>query len=178
MNTIMWSRETVKGRVGSFLCACFKTSVASCAMSLRVYVCSLSVCVCVYLNPVFHLPLSVIISRQQRRVQLMRIRQKEERRDRSRKRKNKQQRDSTHSSHPPKPLHPEPAYRRKPNPIRRFDGDVLSPVSVQVYSLSLSLIVFRFLCPFSSSLLTQCLHQHSSKNVVSFPLSCRLSLTL
>ncbi|XP_023828866.1 transmembrane protein 198 [Salvelinus sp. IW2-2015] len=75
----------------------------------------------------------VIISRQQRRVQLMRIRQKEERRDRSRKKKNKQQRDSTHSSHPPKPLHPEPAYRRKPNPIRRFDGDVLSPSYIQSF---------------------------------------------
>ncbi|XP_045075212.1 LOW QUALITY PROTEIN: transmembrane protein 198-B [Coregonus clupeaformis] len=76
----------------------------------------------------------VIISRQQRQVQLMRIRQKEERRDRSRKKKkNKQQRDSTHSSHPPKPLHPEPAYRRKPNPIRRFDGDVLSPSYIQSF---------------------------------------------
>ncbi|CAB1327970.1 unnamed protein product [Coregonus sp. 'balchen'] len=49
------------------------------------------------------------------------------------KKKNKQQRDSTHSSHPPKPLHPEPAYRRKPNPIRRFDGDVLSPSYIQSF---------------------------------------------
>ncbi|KAJ8003560.1 hypothetical protein DPEC_G00149620 [Dallia pectoralis] len=70
----------------------------------------------------------VIISRQQRRVQLMRIRQKDQS---SRKKKKKHQRDSTHSSHPPKPLHPEPAYRRKPNPIRRFDGDVLSPSYIQ-----------------------------------------------
>ncbi|KAL1021866.1 hypothetical protein UPYG_G00019060 [Umbra pygmaea] len=69
----------------------------------------------------------VIISRQQRRVQLMRIRQKES----SRKKKKKHQRDSIHSSHAPKPLHPEPAYRRKPNPIRRFDGDVLSPSYIQ-----------------------------------------------
>src|SRR4029434_7705970 len=28
--------------------------------------------------------------------------------------------------------HPDPTYRRKPNPIRRFDGDVLSPVRLCV----------------------------------------------
>ncbi|XP_016418901.1 transmembrane protein 198-B-like [Sinocyclocheilus rhinocerous] len=70
----------------------------------------------------------VMISRQQRRVQLMRIRQKEERRESSRKKKRKQPQDA-HHTHAAKALHPEPAYRRKPNPIRRFDGDVLSPVS-------------------------------------------------
>jgi len=74
------------------------------------------------------LSFSVMISRQQRRVQLMRIRQKEERRESSRKKKKKQKQDSSHT-HAAKALHPEPAYRRKPNPIRRFDGDVLSPVS-------------------------------------------------
>ncbi|XP_039612473.1 transmembrane protein 198-B isoform X1 [Polypterus senegalus] len=61
----------------------------------------------------------VIISRQQRRVQLMRIRQKEERKDRKKKKQ--------HHQHQQKSVHQEPVYRRKPNPIRRFDGDVLSP---------------------------------------------------
>uniref|UniRef100_A0A8B9TYG2 Uncharacterized protein n=1 Tax=Anas zonorhyncha TaxID=75864 RepID=A0A8B9TYG2_9AVES len=28
---------------------------------------------------------------------------------------------------------PEPAYRRKPNPVRRFDGDVLSPSYIQSF---------------------------------------------
>ncbi|XP_051997125.1 transmembrane protein 198-B [Xyrauchen texanus] len=71
----------------------------------------------------------VMISRQQRRVQLMRIRQKEERRESSRKKKRKQTQHS--HTHAAKPLHPEPAYRRKPNPIRRYDGDVLSPSYIQ-----------------------------------------------
>lgn len=74
----------------------------------------------------------VIISRQQRRVQLMRIRQKEDRRDYSRKKKKKQSQHAHHASQA-KPLHPEPAYRRKPNPIRRFDGDVLSPSYIQSF---------------------------------------------
>nr|XP_046201378.1 transmembrane protein 198-B-like isoform X2 [Oncorhynchus gorbuscha] len=78
----------------------------------------------------------VVLSRQQRRVQLMRIHQKEER----------MQKEQYHRPPPPtyppptaattatattttnKPLLPEPiTYHRKPNPIRRFDGDVLSP---------------------------------------------------
>ncbi|KAM6945745.1 transmembrane protein 198 [Aplochiton taeniatus] len=71
----------------------------------------------------------VIISRQQRRVQLMRIRQKEDRRESARKKKKKQQ----GHAHQAKPLNPEPAYRRKPNPIRRFDGDVLSPSYIQSF---------------------------------------------
>ncbi|KGL86433.1 Transmembrane protein 198-B [Charadrius vociferus] len=33
-----------------------------------------------------------------------------------------------HKAHPP-----EPAYRRKPNPVRRFDGDVLSPSYIQSF---------------------------------------------
>ncbi|KAJ8004483.1 hypothetical protein DPEC_G00136720 [Dallia pectoralis] len=97
----------------------------------------------------------LILSRQQRRVQLMRIHQKEERLQkevRKKKRKQKQQRPQQKQPgqhqhqqyhHPPppsytqappstsnttKPLLPEPiTYPRKPNPIRRFDGDVLSP---------------------------------------------------
>ncbi|XP_043097881.1 transmembrane protein 198-B [Puntigrus tetrazona] len=74
----------------------------------------------------------VMISRQQRRVQLMRIRQKEERRESSRKKKRKQPQNA-HHTHAAKALHPEPAYRRKPNPIRRFDGDVLSPSYIQSF---------------------------------------------
>lgn len=57
----------------------------------------------------------------------MRIRQRD---DRYRKKKKKQQHGSTSSHHhnQAKQLHTEPAYRRKPNPIRRYDTDVLSPV--------------------------------------------------
>lgn len=57
----------------------------------------------------------------------MRIRQRD---DRYRKKKKKQQQhgSTSHHHHQAKQLHPEPAYRRKPNPIRRFDTDVLSPV--------------------------------------------------
>ncbi|XP_072325126.1 transmembrane protein 198-like isoform X1 [Scyliorhinus torazame] len=56
----------------------------------------------------------VIISRRQRRVQLMRIRQKETKKKRKHHKK-----------------YQEPAYRRKPNPVRRYDGDVLSPSYIQ-----------------------------------------------
>ncbi|XP_052379113.1 transmembrane protein 198-B [Oncorhynchus keta] len=101
----------------------------------------------------------VVLSRQQRRVQLMRIHQKEERMQkevRKKKKRQKQQKQKQpeplqhqqyHRPPPPtyppptaattatatttttnKPLLPEPiTYHRKPNPIRRFDGDVLSP---------------------------------------------------
>ncbi|KAG7463771.1 hypothetical protein MATL_G00180260 [Megalops atlanticus] len=76
----------------------------------------------------------VIISRQQRRVQLMRIRQKEERRESRKKKKKKQQQHyHPHHTHHPKAMQPEPAYRRKPNPIRRYDGDVLSPSYIQSF---------------------------------------------
>uniref|UniRef100_A0A1A7WC44 Transmembrane protein 198 n=1 Tax=Iconisemion striatum TaxID=60296 RepID=A0A1A7WC44_9TELE len=71
----------------------------------------------------------VIISRQQRRMQVMRIRQRD---DRYRnKKKKKQQHGPTH--HQAKQLHAEPAYRRKPNPIRRYDTDVLSPSYIQSF---------------------------------------------
>ncbi|XP_053354490.1 transmembrane protein 198-B [Clarias gariepinus] len=73
----------------------------------------------------------VMISRQQRRVQLMRIRQKEERRECSRKKRRKQQ--SQHHTHSGKAMHPEPPYRRKPQPVRRYDGDVLSPSYIQSF---------------------------------------------
>uniref|UniRef100_A0A4W5K7C1 Transmembrane protein 198aa n=1 Tax=Hucho hucho TaxID=62062 RepID=A0A4W5K7C1_9TELE len=103
----------------------------------------------------------VVLSRQQRRIQLMRIHQKEERMQKEvRKKKKKRQKQQQqkqpeqlqhqqyHRPPPPtypppstatttttttntttnKPLLPEPiTYHRKPNPIRRFDGDVLSP---------------------------------------------------
>lgn len=68
----------------------------------------------------------VIISRQQRRMQVMRIRQRDDR-YRKKKKKQQQQQSSAHH-HQAKQLHMEPAYRRKPNPIRRYDTDVLSPV--------------------------------------------------
>ncbi|KAK1798693.1 hypothetical protein P4O66_006981 [Electrophorus voltai] len=73
----------------------------------------------------------VMLSRQQRRVQLMRIRQKEERRENSRKKRRSQQ--AQHHAHSGKATHPEPAYRRKPNPVRRYDGDVLSPSYIQSF---------------------------------------------
>lgn len=76
--------------------------------------------------PSAHRPLcpAVIISRQQRRVQLMRIKQREDRKQKKKKRRPHHPPPHQHKAHPP-----EPAYRRKPNPVRRFDGDVLSPVS-------------------------------------------------
>lgn len=85
-----------------------------------------------------------MISRQQRRVQLMRIRQKEDRRECGRKKKRKQQQNS-HNTHAAKALHPEPAYRRKPNPVRRFDGDVLSPVSPYMHTHTNNLPVYKYL---------------------------------
>ncbi|XP_071766757.1 transmembrane protein 198 [Centroberyx gerrardi] len=74
----------------------------------------------------------VIISRQQRRMQVMRIRQRDDR-SRSKKKKKQQHGSTSHHHHQAKPLHPEPAYRRKPNPIRRYDGDVLSPSYIQSF---------------------------------------------
>ncbi|XP_064408363.1 transmembrane protein 198-like [Latimeria chalumnae] len=54
----------------------------------------------------------VIISRRQKRVQLMRIRQKE-----AKKRQSTSQQEGT--------------YRRKPNPVKRYTGDVLAPSYIQ-----------------------------------------------
>ncbi|TRY98352.1 hypothetical protein DNTS_007749 [Danionella cerebrum] len=89
---------------------------------------------CIECKPLFCLSFwpSVMISRQQRRVQLMRIRQKDERRESSRKKKRKQP-PNPQNTHAAKAMHAEPAYRRKPNPIRRFDGDVLSPSYIQSF---------------------------------------------
>ncbi|XP_028990441.1 transmembrane protein 198-B isoform X2 [Betta splendens] len=72
----------------------------------------------------------VIISRQQRRMQVMRIRQRDERYHN--KKKKKQQHGSASHHHQAKQLQ-EPAYRRKPNPIRRYDTDVLSPSYIQSF---------------------------------------------
>lgn len=54
----------------------------------------------------------------------MRIRQRD---DRHRKKKRKQH-GSSHLHPQAKQLQAEPVYRRRPNPIRRYDTDVLSPV--------------------------------------------------
>ncbi|XP_005738690.1 transmembrane protein 198 [Pundamilia nyererei] len=74
----------------------------------------------------------VIISRQQRRMQVMRIRQRDDR-YRNKKKKKQQHGSSSHHQHQSKQLHTEPAYRRKPNPIRRYDTDVLSPSYIQSF---------------------------------------------
>lgn len=70
----------------------------------------------------------MIISRQQRRMQVMRIRQRDDR-YRNKKKKKQPHASSSNQHHQAKQLNQEPAYRRKPNPIRRYDTDVLSPVS-------------------------------------------------
>ena len=57
----------------------------------------------------------------------MRIRQRDDR-YRNKKKKKQQHGSSSHHHHQAKQLNAEPAYRRKPNPIRRYDTDVLSPV--------------------------------------------------
>lgn len=74
----------------------------------------------------------VIISRQQRRMQVMRIRQRDDR-YRNKKKKKQQQHGAASHHHQAKQLHTEPAYRRKPNPIRRYDTDVLSPSYIQSF---------------------------------------------
>ncbi|XP_015259182.1 PREDICTED: transmembrane protein 198-B-like [Cyprinodon variegatus] len=110
----------------------------------------------------------MVLSRQQRRVQLMRIRQREEKLKKEKENKKKKKRQSqkttvkqkVHSHHhqhhqqyhhpvsshthhqnqssqqpkvPPPPTHTEPGYHRKPNPKRRFDGDVLSPSYIRSF---------------------------------------------
>ncbi|XP_058474497.1 transmembrane protein 198-B isoform X2 [Solea solea] len=86
----------------------------------------------------------VIISRQQRRMQVMRIRQRDDRYRSKKKRKQQQQQQqqqqhqqhgsasSSHHHHLAKQL-TDPAYRRKPIPIRRYDTDVLSPSYIQSF---------------------------------------------
>nr|XP_057937554.1 transmembrane protein 198-B [Doryrhamphus excisus] len=100
----------------------------------------------------------VVLSRQQRRVQLMRIRQREERlkKENENKKKKKQhtqksvQKQKAHSLHHQQYHHPgtsnphhqtpkippsqtEPGFHRKPNPKKRFEGDVLSPSYIRSF---------------------------------------------
>uniref|UniRef100_A0A3B3ZSR1 Transmembrane protein 198 n=1 Tax=Periophthalmus magnuspinnatus TaxID=409849 RepID=A0A3B3ZSR1_9GOBI len=92
----------------------------------------------------------VVLSRQQRRVQLMKLRQREERLSHAHqgelkhKPASQQQQyhhpGSSHSqqSHAPQPHkaplpQTEPGYHRKPHPKRRFDGDVLSPSYIRSF---------------------------------------------
>ncbi len=86
----------------------------------------------------------------------MRIRQKEERRECQKKKKKKPQKQPPQQQkyhhppqttpqppNPPPKLQPlEPTHRRKPNTIRRFDGDVLSPVSISRLSRCKSICQF------------------------------------
>lgn len=73
----------------------------------------------------------------------MRIRQRD---DRYRnKKKKKQQHGSSHHNQA-KQVNVEPAYRRKPNPIRRYDTDVLSPVSMSGLLFLSSAEPFSFFC--------------------------------
>nr|XP_004662955.1 transmembrane protein 198 [Jaculus jaculus] len=74
----------------------------------------------------------VVISRQRRRVQLMRIRQQEERKEKRRK-KRPPRAPPKGPRAPPRPGPPDPAYRRRPVPIKRFNGDVLSPSYIQSF---------------------------------------------
>uniref|UniRef100_A0A3B3UXM4 Transmembrane protein 198 n=1 Tax=Poecilia latipinna TaxID=48699 RepID=A0A3B3UXM4_9TELE len=73
----------------------------------------------------------VVLSRQQRRVQLMRIRQREEKLKKEK--ENKKKKNSQQPKVPPPPSQTEPGYHRKPNPKRRFDGDVLSPSYIRSF---------------------------------------------
>ncbi|XP_071760642.1 transmembrane protein 198 isoform X2 [Centroberyx gerrardi] len=78
----------------------------------------------------------VVLSRQQRRVQLMRIRQREERLKKEKENKKKPPPPAVPSPRgPPKapPPQTEPGYHRKTNPVRRFDGDVLSPSYIRSF---------------------------------------------
>lgn len=105
----------------------------------------------------------VVLSRQQRRVQLMKLRQREERLRRENEKKKKKNKRSQghkaelkhkpvsqqpqyhhpgsshpHQSHAPQPHkapppQTEPGYHRKPHPKRRFDGDVLSPSYIRSF---------------------------------------------
>ncbi|MBN3280005.1 TM198 protein, partial [Polyodon spathula] len=67
----------------------------------------------------FSLSVSVIISRRQKRIQLMRIRQKDAKK------------------HQLGPV-PEATYRRKSYPVKRYTGDVLAPVSDHTPNLTLT----------------------------------------
>uniref|UniRef100_A0A8C5BF81 Transmembrane protein 198 n=1 Tax=Gadus morhua TaxID=8049 RepID=A0A8C5BF81_GADMO len=73
----------------------------------------------------------VIISRHQRHMQVLRIRQRDDRGRSARGARAKKKKNpvAAAAGAPGNKASPaEPAYRRKPHPIRRYDGDVLSPV--------------------------------------------------
>ncbi|EPY79432.1 Transmembrane protein 198 [Camelus dromedarius] len=74
----------------------------------------------------------VVISRQRRRVQLMRIRQQEDRKEKRRK-KRPPRAPPRGPRAPPRPGPADPAYRRRPVPIKRFNGDILSPSYIQSF---------------------------------------------
>uniref|UniRef100_A0A3Q2YEH1 Transmembrane protein 198 n=1 Tax=Hippocampus comes TaxID=109280 RepID=A0A3Q2YEH1_HIPCM len=71
----------------------------------------------------------VVLSRQQRRVQLMRIRQREERLKKENENKKKKKQQNQKIPHP----QTEPGFHRKPNPKKRFEGDVLSPSYIRSF---------------------------------------------
>lgn len=106
----------------------------------------------------------LVLSRQQRRLQLLRIHEKEERMQKEGRKKKKKkptqkpkQKQGQQYHHPPAPhphpqSHPHPSYNsnpssksalaepasytrphKAPNPIRRFDGDVLSPSYIRSF---------------------------------------------
>ncbi|XP_028924797.1 transmembrane protein 198 [Ornithorhynchus anatinus] len=76
----------------------------------------------------------VVIRRQQRRVQLMRIRQREERKVRRRRTRPPRPPSRPPRGQDPRTLGPpDPAYRRRPVPVKRFNGDVLSPSYIQSF---------------------------------------------
>ncbi|CAL8240890.1 unnamed protein product [Merluccius merluccius] len=74
----------------------------------------------------------LVLSRQQRRVQLLRIHQRDERYHHPSVSHPHHQTQGSHSTKPPPPQ-TEPGYHRKTNPVRRFDGDVLSPSYIRSF---------------------------------------------
>lgn len=75
-------------------------------------------------------------------MQVMRIRQRDDR-YRNKKKKKQQHGSSSHHQHQSKQLHTEPAYRRKPNPIRRYDTDVLSPVRTSNHTVEWKFLALK-----------------------------------
>uniref|UniRef100_A0A8C6SDC5 Transmembrane protein 198 n=1 Tax=Neogobius melanostomus TaxID=47308 RepID=A0A8C6SDC5_9GOBI len=87
----------------------------------------------------------LVLSRQQRRVQLMKLRQREERLLELKHKPVSHQpqyhhpgSSHSHQSHAPQPHkapppQTDPGYHRKPHPKRRFDGDVLSPSYIRSF---------------------------------------------
>ncbi|CAL8265879.1 unnamed protein product [Lota lota] len=74
----------------------------------------------------------LVLSRQQRRVQLMRIHQREERYHHPSVSHPHHQTPGSHSAKAPPPQ-TDPGHHRKTGPVRRFDGDVLSPSYIRSF---------------------------------------------